>query len=302
MTAAHPKNPSNDRTGGVAFVGLGAMGSAIAGRLLHDDGLLVYDLNPGAADGLIARGATFASPATIAESCEFVFTCLPTPADVVEFLLGRDGLAYRLRPGSVVVDMTTGTPTVDGEIAESLRAHRIEYADVPISGGPRRTTDGTAALMAGASGEVFHRIADLLRLVTPNVFHVGGVGAGHTMKLVNNFLNNCNRFAALEAVRLGEINGIARDVIIDVLNNSTGRNHVTEVTYPQYLSGEQYRPQGFTLNLMFKDIALANELARAVGHDTPIGEVVEKLTGEAVARFGAHADQSKLMAEWHGHN
>lgn len=284
---------------GIGFIGVGSMGSAIAERLLREHKLLVNDANPSAADDLVAKGAIFASLESLADSCQFVFTCLPRPSDVVEVLLGSGGVAQRLRQGSVVIDMTSGTPTTDVKIAAELQSMGIDYADVPISGRVSVVRDGAATLMAGASPEAFAKIVDLLHCVTSEVFHVGEVGAGHTMKLVNNFLNNCNRFATLEAVRLGEKCGLGRDVIIDVLNKSSGRNNVTQVTFPQYLAGPQYKLQGFSLGLMKKDIHLANELAREVGHDTPIGTIVEELTGKAVTRFGDQADQSQLMAEWY---
>jgi len=119
------------------------------------------------------------------------------------------------------------------------------------------------------------------------------------MKLVNNLLNACNRFAALEVVRLGELAGLERDVIIDVINKSSGRNYATEVTFPQLLSGDSYKPQGFTLELMLKDVGLANELAEGLGHDTPIGHLVQAFIGQAIDRFGPRADQSQMMFEWY---
>ena len=105
----------------------------------------------------------------------------------------------------------------------------------------------------------------------PTVFHVGGVGAGHTVKLVNNLLNSCNRFAALEAVRLGEANGLSRDAIIEVLNKSTDRSFVTEYTFTQLLNGDTWKPQGFTIDLMRKDLGLATDLAKDLGTRRPSG-------------------------------
>jgi 3-hydroxyisobutyrate dehydrogenase len=153
--------------------------------------------------------------------------------------------------------------------------------------------------MVGASDEVFDRIKGLLLDVTSDVFHLGPVGAGHAMKLVNNLLNACNRFAALEAVRLGQACGIDQDEVVAVLNKSSGRNYATEVTFPQLLTGGSYKPQGFTLELMRKDVRLAVELADSIGHRTPVGKLAGALTDEAIARFGPGADQSQLMAEWY---
>jgi 3-hydroxyisobutyrate dehydrogenase len=283
----------------VGFIGVGAMGSAIAGRLLGSYELHVNDRNPAAADELVAHGATFASADEIAAGSRVVVLSLPGPAEVTGLLLGPDGLAARLAPGSVVIDTTTSTPTADAQIVAALAERGIGFVDAPIAGGVRRAKAGTAALLVGASDDVFAGIKGLLLTVTSEVIHVGPVGSGHAMKLVNNLLNNCNRFAALEAVRLGQACGIDQDTVVDVLNRSSGRNYATENTFPQLLSGGSYRPQGFTVELMRKDIHLANELADGLGHRTPIGKLVEGFAEEAIARFGPGADQSQMMAEWY---
>lgn len=282
----------------MGFIGVGAMGSAIASRLIEAHELYVNDRNPEAAEDLIRGGATFMAAAEIAKHCAKVFLSLPGPANVTELLLGPDGIAQHFMSGTTVIDTTTGTPTADTEIVAALAERGVDFVDAPIAGGVRRARAGTATLMVGGSEEAFAKVRELLLCVTPDVHHVGPVGAGHAMKLVNNLLNSCNRFAALEAVRLGQACGITQNTVVEVLNKSTGRNYTTEYTFPQLLSGDTYKPQGFVLELMRKDIHLANELAEKLGHGTPIGHLVEKFTEEAIDRFGPNADQSQLMAEW----
>lgn len=283
----------------VGFIGVGAMGSAIASRLVGPYDLLVNDRNPHAAAELVENGATFASLDEIADRCSVVFLCLPGPQQVAELLKGPDGLASRLSPGTVVIDSSTSSPTLDAELDASLAQRGIGFVDSPIGGGVRRARAGTAALMVGAGQETFDRVKDLLLAVTADVFHVGPVGTGHAMKLVNNLLNNCNRFTALEAIRLGQAAGLEQNVIVEVLNKSSGRNYATEVTFPQLLSGETYLPQGFTIDLQLKDLQLATNLAQSLGHPTPIGDLVQAFTQQAIERFGAKADQSQMMAEWY---
>lgn len=287
--------------GPVGFVGVGAMGAAIAGRLLGGHELLVHDRNRAAADGLVTAGARFVeSPYELAAACSIVLLSLPGPDDVTSVLLGPDGIGRRLARGSVVVDTTTSTPTVDRVVAAELAERGVDFVDAPIGGGVKRAKEGTAALMVGAAPEVFARVEKLLHEVTPHVLHLGDLGAGHTVKLVNNMLNSCNRFAALEAVRLGQAAGIAQDDLVAAINASSGRNYATEVTFPQYLSGDAgYREQGFSLALMLKDIRLATGLGRELDHAMPVSDLVEGLTERAVGRFGGDADQSRLMAEWY---
>ena len=283
----------------IGFIGVGAMGAAIASRLLKHE-LLVNDRNPDAAAELVAAGARFADTDEIAEKCRTIFICLPGPPQVTDLLLGPDGLAARLAPGTTIIDNTSGTPTTDVELVAALGERGVTYVDCPIAGGVPRAYEGTALLMVGADHDVFARVEPLLKEVTDEVVHVGPVGAGHAMKLVNNLLNACNRFAALETIRLGVAAGVAQEVVVDVINKGSGRNYATEVTYPRLLlSGEGYKPQNFTLELMLKDVRLATELAESLGHEMPVGNLVRRSTELAVERFGPKADQSQLMAEWY---
>ena len=287
----------------VGFIGVGAMGSAIASRLVDSYELHVNDRNPTVAERLVQRGATFSSIEEIAAACQYVFLSLPRPADVLDLLVGEGKLAALLQPGSVVIDTTTGAPTTDREILEALSAQQVDFCDAPIGGGVSRAEAGTAALMVGGSDEVFDRVKPLLLAVTEDVIHVGPAGAGHTAKLVNNLLNSCNRFAAMEAIRLGEVAGIPREVIVDVINRGSARNYATENTYPKMLMGgtpeEPYKLQNFTLQLLEKDLRLANQLAEDLHHDTPIGHLVQQFVDRAIERFGPDADQSQMMAEWY---
>lgn len=285
--------------GPIGFIGVGAMGSSIASRLVRGHKLIVSDKNPAAAEDLVAHGATFAPVEELASVCRVIFLCLPGPQNVTGLLLGPDGLASRLTPGSIVIDITSSTPATDAEVAAALKERGVRFVDSPIAGGVRRAREGTAVLMVGASDEDYAEVAPLLQDITSDARHVGPVGAGHAMKLVNNLLNACNRFAALEVIRLGVEAGLRQDVVVDVVNRSSGRNYTTEVTYPQLLSGETYLPQGFTLDLMLKDVRLANELAEQLGHETPIGHLAQSFVEKAIERFGGRADQSQMMAQWY---
>lgn len=283
----------------VGFIGVGAMGASIASRLVRGHDLLVNDRNPDAAAELVASGARFVGPDEIATSCSTVFLCLPGPPQVLDLLLGAGGLVQSLQPGSVVIDITTGTPVADAEIASALAARGVTYVDCPIAGGVRRAREGTALLMVGADPDVFLRVRGILDEITSEVVHCGPVGAGHAMKLVNNLLNACNRFAALETIRLGVAAGIAQDVVVDVINKGSGSNYTTLNTYPQLLSGDSWKPQGFAIDLMLKDVRLATELATSLGHQTPIGSLAQEFVQDAIDRFGPKADQSQMMAEWY---
>ena len=283
-------------TGRIGFIGIGAMGSAIATRLVDSYELLVNDLNPALAGPLVERGASFATADEIAERCTIVFLSLPGPDNVLGLLTGDAGLAKKLQPGTLIIDTTSSTPMVDEGLVADLSALRIAYIDAPIAGGVRRAHTGDATLMVGASDDDFERARPLLETVTREVFHVGPVGAGHAAKLVNNLLNACNRFAAIETIGLAEAYGIKQDLIVEVLNKSSGRSYVTEYTYPTLVAADL--KQGFTLELMRKDVRLANDLAEHVGQPLRVGSLIAELMNEAVERMGGAADQTDLMTGW----
>lgn len=272
------------------------MGSAIASRLVDTYELWVNDLNPDVAAPLVERGARFVALEDIA-TCSVVFLSLPGPKNVLDLLLGDDGLVHRMQEGSLVIDTTSSTPLVDEDLAEQLAEHGVAYVDSPIAGGVPRAYSGDATLMVGASDRDFERARPYLTLVTNTVFHVGPVGAGHAAKLVNNLLNACNRFAALETINLAERFGIRQDLMVDVINVSSGKSWVTEYTYPALVATG--KKQGFTLELMRKDVRLANDLAAHVGHDMPLSALVASFMDQAVERLGASQDQTDLMQQWY---
>jgi 3-hydroxyisobutyrate dehydrogenase len=280
----------------IGFVGVGTMGSALAGRLVGAHSLLVHDVRPESAADLVAAGARFAALEEIGELCATVLLCLPAPAHVLDVLFGRGGLARALRPGSVVVDITSSTPLVDRDVADRLATLGVGFVDAPVAGGVRRAREGLATLMVGGDAAVLDKVRPILEDITPNVFHVGAVGTGHAMKLVNNLLNTCHRFATLQVLHLAESSGIDERTAIAVLNSGSGRSNVTEYTYPVLLhQGQQH---GFTLELMRKDVDLAVELGRSLGLDLEIAELVDRYMHDAVDRLGPSADQTDLMLRW----
>jgi 3-hydroxyisobutyrate dehydrogenase-like beta-hydroxyacid dehydrogenase len=290
---------SKTDNGSIGFVGLGAMGAAIAEQLVGDSPLYVCDLDRSRAAELELRGATFAGNQQIARSCNVVITCLPRPADVNTVLFGHDGLAAALRRGSIVIDMTTGSPVYDREIAERLARHGIAYADAPVSGGPHGARAGTLTIMVGASAAVFAEIEAVLRTISPNVSHVGEIGAGHGMKLAANLLSACHRLATLEAMRLAMSCGVSFDQALDILNKSGGRSYVTDTIYPKFLTADGYTPQNFSLGLLHKDVALATELASDLRLAQRAAPPVKAFLTQAVERFGENTDINRVMAQWY---
>ena len=278
----------------IGYVGLGNMGGPLAGRLQLRKSLQVYDLNLAATSRLVELGASAAkSPANLAAECDIVFTCLPSSDDVNSVIFGDEGLTNTMKPGGLIVDMTTGDPVQTRAMAKALKERQIVLIDAPVSGGPRGANEGTIAIMVGASQSEFERILPVLKAISPNILHAGDTGAGHAAKAGNNLLNLVCRLATFEVVSLLVQNGVAPVDAVDILQKSSGRNYATEITLPDnILSGKMH--QGFWMNLMRKDIGIALNLGRASGVPMPLGDFVEEQLLAAIDEHGGEVDMSFL--------
>ena len=279
----------------IGFVGLGNMGTPMASRLARAGfRLAVADAAPGAVMRFAAQ-VSCETPATLAElgACRAVVTMLPDGHSVRQVLLGEHGIAAHLRADSVVIDMSSSSPIETRATAAALKERAIEMVDAPVSGGVPKAIDGTLAIMAGGEAEVVARCRPLLDALG-KVFLAGPTGCGHAMKSLNNFLSAINLAAAAEAVLAGERFGLAPQVMISILNASTGRNSATEQKYPAYVLPRNFA-SGFTLGLMAKDLKLAVELARSTQTPARLLELCSQLWSEASERLGARADNTEIV-------
>lgn len=279
----------------IGYVGLGNMGGAIARRILLEHAMQVFDARPEVVQSFVEGGATGSnSLKELANNCDLVFTCLPTSNEVRQVIFQSGGLAENLQKGSLLVDMTTGDPVATKEMSAQLAELGINMIDAPVSGGPIGAERGTLAIMIGGPDDLYKKARTILDAVSPNIFHTGEVGTGHTMKLVNNVIAACNRAMAFEGVTLGVKNGLDPAVCAEILQKSSGRSYTTEITFPQYiLSGKP--KQGFTLGLMHKDVALATKLGQ--DSDTPmqLANLVKEIFQSALNARGRDADINTLL-------
>jgi len=281
----------------VGYVGLGAMGGALARRLLKSRRLRLYDLRPEAAQALAADGgAPQQSPAALAEGSDLVLTCLPTSNEVREAIFGEGGIAEGMKAGGVIADMTTGDPLATRAMAEELKGRGIALIDAPVSGGPHGAEAGTIAIMVGAPDDVYERVAPVLRQISPNVFHAGGVGNGQTMKLVNNVIAASIRQITFEAVAMGIKNGLNLKTCIEVLNKGSGRSYTSELMLPRLLEGSI--AANFTLELMLKDVRLATELGQKSGAPMHLGGLVRENLLAALNDLGPKADVNEIVRRY----
>lgn len=274
----------------VGFVGLGNMGGALAARLASQVQLRVFDLDPIKVGEAVAAGARASSSLDeLAAACQVVITCLPTSGHVQRIVAGAHGLAATLAPGSLVIDATSGDPAITRAVAEELAVRGIDFVDAPVSGGPQGAMAGTIAIIVGGSTEAFERARGTLELISPNVRHVGDVGAGHVVKLLNNILAAGHRMLAFETAAVAAAQGVDPKTFIDVVNLASGRSYATEVTLPRHVFGAELA-QGFAVGLMAKDVGLGCTLVPESMAKLSLSLQIHKRLQAALAQLGPDAD------------
>ncbi len=280
----------------IGYIGLGVMGGALARRLLREHSLTVFDLSAERRAEFAALGANVVdSPAAVGAASDIVLTCLPTSAQVREVIFGDNhGLIRGLRAGGMIVDQTSGATAITRAMAGELGASGIELIDAPVSGGPRGADGGTIAIMVGGTDAQYARIAPVLGAISPNVAHVGPLGAGHTLKALNNMMSAANRLLAFEAVSIAAANGLDPAVVNDMINKSSGRNNATMTVMPNSILADDFNAR-FTMALMEKDVALAAELAGEAFAHLTLTPLILRNYRMGMERFGANGDIHEMI-------
>jgi 3-hydroxyisobutyrate dehydrogenase len=290
MSSAEGKYP-------VGFVGIGKMGLPMAARIAGQGyPVHAYDTSAAALRSIGAIGGVQAAKnlADIGRACAVVILMLPDSAVVKKVLYGEgDALAAHLHPDSIIIDMSSSNPSVTRELGPRLKAAGVDLIDAPVSGGVKRAADGSLAIMAGGDAVVIARVKPLLLAMGKAIIETGMLGSGHAMKALNNYVSAAGLLAACEALKVGADFGIAPDKIVAVLNASTGKNNSTENKLMQFIVSGQFN-SGFSLGLMKKDINIATDLAKSLGSDTLLGEVLLKSWADAEAKLSGAADHTEI--------
>lgn len=264
----------------------------MAGRLAAAGPLAVWNRTAGRAAAFAAErsGVTVAAtPRALAESVEVLITCLGTSADLESLLEGPDGFQAGLRPGSLLIDCTSGEPAASRRIAEGLAASGVAFADAPVSGGTNGAEAGTLTVMVGCEPGLLPRVEAAVAPFAGRVVRMGPVGAGDAMKAVNNALLALNILGVAEGAAALARAGVAPRQALEVLNISSGRSFVSEVLVPERVLTGSF-PLTFRLALLHKDVGIATGLLRAQGVDGPLLEETLRRLAEARAELGEEAD------------
>ncbi|HJO74700.1 MAG TPA: NAD(P)-dependent oxidoreductase [Rhodospirillales bacterium] len=288
----------------VGFVGLGKMGWPMAGHLAKAGfDLVVADNAPGVADSFTTAHGGRVAPdlSQLGQSVDAVITMLPTSTIVRDVILGDDhgpGVADGLRPGSIVIDMSTSDPVDTRNLAAHLTERGIDMIDAPVAGGVVFAKDGTLAVTAGGEDADIERCRPLLDAVSGSIFHCGGQGTGHAMKALNNFVNASGLITAFEALSIGKRFGLDPRIMLESMTAAaTGRNTPIEKKVKPYVNNPDH-VTGMALALLAKDVRITADMADAIGAYAPIAERCSALWTEAAEKFGAERDQIDVVRLW----
>jgi len=258
----------------IGYIGLGAMGGALARRLLDRHSLTVWDMNADAVKHLVALGASAAATAAeVGRKADIVFLCLPRSSDVRGALFGPEGLARTLAPGKLVIDQTTGVPSETRVFAQELAAREIGLLDAPVAGGVPNALAGTVTIMASGPRRHYDHALPVLKDMSPKVFFCGErVGSGQASKLINNSINSGYRIATLEIAALAAKLGLSLRATNDVLTNGWANNFTAFRLFSSLLRDQP--STDFALALMLKDVNQAIALGLDNRAPMPIAGIV----------------------------
>ncbi|MDF3860369.1 NAD(P)-dependent oxidoreductase, partial [Achromobacter denitrificans] len=280
----------------VGLIGIGSMGWPMAARLVQAGfAVTVFDAVPGQAAKFAKEvgGQAAATCAELAGQADIIFTMLPTSAIVEQVLGGEQGVLAGLRPGSVVVDMSSGVPAHTQRLAQAVAAAGGEMVDAPVSGGVPRARTGELAIMFGGPAETLERVRPALSSMGTSITPVGAVGSAHAMKALNNLVSAGGFLIGVEAMLIGQQFGLDPNVIVDVLNASTGMNNSTQKKFKQFVLSRQFN-SGFGLDLMVKDLGIALGIATDTGTPTPFASLCRELWASAGKTLGQGQDHTAV--------
>ncbi|HZS95821.1 MAG TPA: NAD(P)-dependent oxidoreductase [Terriglobales bacterium] len=249
----------------VGFIGLGAMGLPMARRVLSAGHTMytTFHRRREPAEELRAVGATIlATPAEVAAAADVVITILPADAELREVVFGATGILGGVASGKTLIEMTSGTALAVQEIAAAIERKGGAILDAPVSGGTPAAEQGTLTIMVGGDEALLERFRPLLQAMGTRILHVGKVGQGKIVKIVNQMMAAIHLLTIGEAFALGIKNGADPDVLYEVIKNSSGYSKMMDLRLPGFLLEGSFEP-GFKLDLMKKDVNLALESAKA---------------------------------------
>ncbi|MEC7304890.1 MAG: NAD(P)-dependent oxidoreductase [Pseudomonadota bacterium] len=270
----------------VGFIGLGNVGGKLAGSLLRNGvELTVRDLDPDVAQPFIDGGAAWGdSPKAMAEACDIIITCLPSPAASAAVMEADDGILAGLGAGKIWAEMSTTDEAEVTRLGAKVAATGADAVDCPVSGGCHRAATGNIAIFAGCERSVFERMLPVLTVLGRRVLHTGPLGSASMLKVMTNYLATANLITLSEALVTCKATGLDLNTTYEAIRISSGNSFVHETESQVILNGS--RDINFTMDLVIKDISLFQELAERADVPLEISPKMIEIFKDGAARYG----------------
>ena len=270
----------------IGFIGLGNVGGKLAGSLLrngHD--LTVRDLDRAAAQPFLDKGAQWGdSPAAMAEACDMVITCLPSPAACAAVMEAEDGLLAGLGPGKIWAEMSTTDADEVRRLGALVAAKGAASIDCPVSGGCHRAATGNISIFAGCDRATFERVLPVLTTLGRRILHTGPLGSASILKVMTNYLATINLVSLAEALTTMKAAGMDLATTYEAIRISSGNSFVHETESQVILNGS--RDINFTMDLVLKDIGLFDQIAQDAGVPLTLSPQLVEMFRAAVETYG----------------
>jgi len=271
----------------IGFIGLGNVGGKLAGSLVRNGlDVTVRDLDKKAAAPLLKKGAGWAeSPKEIAENCDMIITCLPSPAACAKVMEDEDGILAGLAPGKIWAEMSTTDEAEVRRLGARVAEKGAAAVDCPVSGGCHRAATGNISIFAGCEREVFERILPVLTTMGRRILHTGPLGSASILKVMTNYLATANLITCAEALVTMKAAGMDLNTTFEAIRISSGNSFVHETESQVILNGS--RDINFTMDLVLKDIGLFQEIAERCHVPLDVSPLLIEIFKDGMARYGA---------------
>jgi len=271
----------------VGFIGLGNAGGKLAGSLLRNGyDLTVRDLDEELVANFISCGAKSAnSPKEMAEQCEVIITCLPSPKVCSEVMESDDGVLAGISKGKLWLEMSTTDESEIRRIGAMVEEIGALPVDCPVSGGCHRAATGNISIFAGCSRSTFELALPILTTMGRRILHTGGLGSASILKVMTNYLATVNLTSIAEALSTMKLIGMDMNVTYEAIKASSGNSFVHETESQVILNGS--RDISFTMDLVSKDVGIFNELAQRQGLDLEIAPLIVDIFKDGEKRYGS---------------
>ena len=271
----------------IGFIGLGNAGGKLAGSLLRNGfDLTVRDLNKDLVNEFVKRGAhSGSSPKEMAEDCNVIITCLPSPKICSEVMESKDGVLAGLSKGKIWLEMSTTDEAEIRRIGALVEVVGALPIDCPVSGGCHRADTGNISIFAGCTREAFELVLPILTTMGRRVLHTGDLGTASKLKVMTNYLATVNLTSIAEALTTMKVLGMDMNVTYEAIKASSGNSFVHETESQVILNGS--RDISFTMDLVSKDVGIFNELAKRKGLDLEIAPLIVDIFKDGEKRYGS---------------